>query len=240
MTGLASPIGFVLWWPLSVISIATWITVEVITSGRSTDLERHLQKQLQLQPGPDDSRIGLVRGLEVLIYSDIDDLAVRVMLPPPCLRLTLGRNLAPTGDPVFDARFSVGGIEPAWRLVLRPDLRSRLLASFANMQTFSISGGYALARVPGSTSSEDIVAIAQEMVDVAHEITARLSIADPFRDLLALTPREPCAAVRRGHYEWLVASNFDVPDVLRKAASDPDAEIAAWAKSQMAPSTMYR
>ena len=53
--------------------------------------------------------------------------------------------------------------------------------------------------------------------------------------VLDVASNEPIAAVRRGHFELLVAKGWETPLVYRTAAKDADPDIAEWAKSHLPP-----
>jgi hypothetical protein len=52
-----------------------------------------------------------------------------------------------------------------------------------------------------------------------------------------LARQEPVAAVRAGHYKWLVARQWRVRDVLVAGSQDDDGAICSWAREQLPPDT---
>ncbi len=137
---------------------------------------------------------------------------------------------ARTGDDDFDAAVALRAPDAVWRAWLDAPTRAAMIELVGRR-----GGTVAAARVScliGDSEAADLPVVLDGIAALAG---ARDPASDPVDAVLAAARAEPVAAVRRGHYDWLVARNQDTPLVLRAAATDPDPDIAAWARAQLPP-----
>jgi hypothetical protein len=136
-----------------------------------------------------------------------------------------------TGDDAFDRIVRVVGDEARWRCTLAAGPRRHLL---------ELCGHAPLAitdRKLDMLLADADVGKLERVLDLAAALAASLPQpqADPMAHVLETAAAEPIAAVRSGHYRWLVERGWNVPEVVRVAAADPDPGISAWGTSQLAP-----
>jgi hypothetical protein len=134
-----------------------------------------------------------------------------------------------TGDPTFDRAISLDGDPAAWRPLLTAEVRRLLLALLGERQGHLDPA----ARTIELLLPEAEVGALSSVLDQLAALAAALpSAADPAA-LFDRIAAEPLAQVRRGHYGWLVGRQWNVPQVLRAAAADPDPAIAGWARTML-------
>lgn len=238
LVGVAA--GGIAWWPAAVAAGAAWLGMVVVEVVRSSNAVEHLCKVFSLRSTggnwPHGKHTGELRGLTIEVEDGAHEVSCGVALFASCATLRLAKGTGTIGDPEFDKRFEVGG--SAWRFAFPAVVRRRILDSFSNIPLAIGDGVAAFVINDENAAGPAIEALIRELVDLAHDLDARIT-GGPAA-LLAGIASEP-AAVRRGHYTWMVETGFEVPAVLRHAAKDPDPEIVAWARAQQPPSDdVYR
>lgn len=166
------------------------------------------------------------------IIEKVDELRVTVKLAgwPDGVALVHEPATDPIGDPTFDAVFTVTGPALAWRCLLTPDLRAALVAVGDAIDATGWHAMYPDDIASGTTIEADI-----ERVLAIGALIQRRPPAT-VEHLLAVAHGEPIAAVRLGHYRWLVETGHPVASIALAAANDPDLEIREWARTLVGPS----
>jgi hypothetical protein len=141
-------------------------------------------------------------------------------------------DAAITGDPEFDRAIALFGWEVSWRPCLTQAVR-RALLELVKRRGARIEAPTAVIECMVDESDTDkLDALVEEMVALARALP---DLEEVHAAVFQAARREPLASVRRGHYDWLLAERWDVPQILRTAARDVDPGIAAWARSQLPP-----
>lgn len=187
-----------------------------------------------IDPFAEDRVTGLWRGVRVWVALTAGGPIVRVALArwPAAITASSEREAADlvTGDPDFDAAVSLRVPDDSWRLLLTSEVRRHLVALVGGR------GGVIADSTLELHLADQRARSLPAVLDEATALAASLPDAtDPRRALLAAIPAEPLAALRRGHYEHLLAVRHETPIVLRQAAADPDPAIASWARAQLPP-----
>jgi hypothetical protein len=156
---------------------------------------------------------------------------------------------AHTGDPVFDKRIVLDGDDAIWRPLLTATVRAAVVELLVDHHGSVNSRSKELVVRLLEVDVDELERIVDLAVDMAREIHGRPNEplplppaslvppddAHPEPRVLELARQEAVAAVRDGHYRWLVGRSWKLPDVLRQAAQDEDGDIAAWARNQLPP-----
>lgn len=230
------------------ISAASFLVLMAYEMRQASKIKRVLRFRMQGVAPPssnaqgllsewDDDRLkGSWSGAVTTIDVEIDGIRAEVALEhwPAGLELHPGVSQAkPTGDPVFDQRWSITDLSESWRLVLQPKIRE-ILTELAD-------GPHGVVLRDGKlflTIEADQVDETPHWLDLAASLSgSRLPPQDVDWNeaLLTACKAEHLATVRTGHYQHLVSQQWEVPRVMRQAATDDDILISAWAKDQLPP-----
>lgn len=134
-----------------------------------------------------------------------------------------------TGHAKFDAVVEVHEGLGGWRRVLDAAQRERLM-TLCTHRTLRIARGALNLRLEHAhaKSLDDVVEL------VAAIASAPVASGASHEDaVFNAARREPVAAVRHGHFLWLVSRHWNPPLVYRAALTDADASIRAWARDNV-------
>jgi hypothetical protein len=224
------------------------VIMEVIRSGSAF---RRMRKRLQdarpwripvavgeveaWDPYAEDRVTGLWNGCRVGIALTATGARVVVSLDRWPAGLAAERRSQPggaiTGDDTFDRAVRVIGDDALWRCTLTAEPRGHLVALCGH--TPATVYDRTLEVLLADADIENLEAV----VDLAAALAATLPelAADPMARVFELAAAEPISGVRAGHYRWLVESGWNMLQVHRAAAADPDPAISRWGASQLAP-----
>ncbi|MEJ7600808.1 MAG: hypothetical protein WKG01_23085 [Kofleriaceae bacterium] len=201
----------------------------------------HLTAKLSLVARDPESMMASLHGTRDGAAIEIEEtlhqlrIAVELVGWPPSVTVTpTADDTEITGDRVFDRRFLIDGPPAHWRAVLTREIRAALgevfVAEASRIETGRWHAVYEDDVADGPRIHRDI----ERALALARLVTLD-DTATPHERVLAVARAEPDAAVRAGHYHWLVDDGYPAAAVALVAADDPDATIRAWVRDQVAP-----
>ncbi|MDX2091285.1 MAG: hypothetical protein SFX73_25730 [Kofleriaceae bacterium] len=182
-------------------------------------------------PYEDDRVTGTYRGRRVWAALTATGAIVQAELVGWSQDLAIERSSAGiprTGDDAFDRAVQIKGDATAWRPVLAAEARA-LLRGLFERRDVRVANGKIEVVIPDGELGE-LMAVLAEVVAIPP---ADAGPVEP--RVFAQAAAEPLAAVRLGHYQWLIARGWEAPRVYRTAAADRDPAIAAWAREHVPP-----
>ena len=140
-----------------------------------------------------------------------------------------------TGDEEFDDLVALVGPDQIWRPLLTATVRDHL-RRLVGEKGGAIDAERRLKLALATADVDDLPWLLDDAAALARSLPAVEREDQACARVFELARSEPVVAVRFGHYRWLLARNWNAPQVLRTAARDKSSDIAEWARSRLPPS----